>query len=350
VIRIKFISKAPASKPPIRFLNMFPNQDPRWGNCVFDFDPYSRYYDWLVVYDDLPSVSGERFTLWEEELACPQKQTLLITSEPSSVKVYGSGFAGQFGHVLTSQEPWALKHPGRINSQPGLVWFYGPHGPGASYDHLVNHFPGKKTKNLSTVCSTKQQRHTLHNQRLLFTRRLQADFAEMDVFGHGFNFVADKAEALDPYRYHIAVENHCAEHHWTEKLGDCYLGLCLPLYFGCPNVGDYFPEESFVPIDIFNYGSSMERIAKVIRDREYELRIPAIREARRLYLEKYFTFAAVAGHVQRLTLETRKPMLDSPVVIRSRHAWRRRRVVNGVSFALEKMTVSIRNRITSQSS
>ncbi|MEZ6050382.1 MAG: hypothetical protein R3C02_03185 [Planctomycetaceae bacterium] len=45
---------------------------------------------------------------------------------------------------------------------------------------------------------------------------------------------------VSDYRYHVAVENHIAEHHWTEKLADAFLGATLPFYFGCPNASDYF--------------------------------------------------------------------------------------------------------------
>ena len=71
----------------------------------FIFGPDARNYDWLVVYDDLPRFIG----MTEEPLACPPENTLLITSEPSGVKVYGRSFVRQFGHVLTSQEPIALR-------------------------------------------------------------------------------------------------------------------------------------------------------------------------------------------------------------------------------------------------
>lgn len=343
MIRIKFLSKAPAASPPVRFQNMFPSGVTIWGNCEFIFDPYERNYDWLVVYDDLPSKSGERFTLWEEELACARERSLLITSEPASVKAYGSGFVRQFGHVLTSQEPWALRHPKRIYKQPGLVWFYGEHGPGASFDFLNSHCPDQKSRDLSTVCSTKNQKGTLHNKRLEFTRKLKQHFPEMDVFGHGFNFVSDKAVALDAYRYHLVIENHYAPHHWTEKLADAFLGLCLPFYFGCPNLGEYFPEESYLVIDLFDYDASIALIEKAVLDCEYEKRLPAIKEARRLYLDRYFTFANISQHIERLDPHITATSGED-IIIRSRHAWRRKSWFNSLCFGLEKGYVMARSR------
>jgi hypothetical protein len=170
-----------------------------WGGCEFIFDYGSRDYDWLVVYDDLPQVAGERFTLWQESLACPRSQTLLITSEPSTIKSYGTRFLAQFGHVLTSQEPWMIRHPGAIFSQPALLWFYGRTDERGSYETMVERPPVTKTWEISTVCSSKQQTHTLHQARYEFTQKLRLQIPELEVFGHGVRPITDKAEALDDY-------------------------------------------------------------------------------------------------------------------------------------------------------
>ena len=342
-IRVKFMTKAPASDKREYFLQMFPGEKPEWGRCQFIFDQLERDYDWMVVYDDMPSVSGERFTLWEEALACPREHTMLITSEPSTIKTYGHHFHRQFGHVLTSQEPWAIRHPGAIYAQTGMVWFYGKLGRAASYDYLLEHCPTEKTHEVSTVCSSKRQKHTLHNKRYAFSKWLQERLPQMEHYGHGVRYIDDKSDALDYFKYHLTIENHYCAHHWTEKLADCYLGLCLPLYYGCPNLADYFPEESFVPIDLFNYEESLEIIQRVIRDKEYEKRLPAIKEARRLYLEKYCTFANLSGLIERLHQPAR--VTQAGVNILSRHALRRSSLLQACSFGVEKFSAQVRHKL-----
>jgi hypothetical protein len=80
---------------------------------------------------------------------------MLITTEPSSIKIYGRAFLQQFGHVLTSQEPWAVgHHPGAIYYQPGLVWFYAFSKPRGTYDAIREYVPLDKTGEVSAVCST----------------------------------------------------------------------------------------------------------------------------------------------------------------------------------------------------
>jgi len=291
-IRVKFVW----THDPRQWTRQFPHDTPVWGNCEYLFDPEARRYDWLVVYNDLPPAHPE------EILSCPRRQTLLVTTEPSSIKSYGHAFTAQFGLVLTSQAEWALPHPHRIFSQPGLQWFYGlGRERFRSYDRMAAAPPLDKHKTISTVCSDKRQRHTLHDKRYRFTQALKARLPDLDIYGHGVRAMDDKAEALDDYRYHVAIENYRGIHHWTEKLADVFLGAALPFYSGCPNAGDYFPEASFIPIDIDDVGGTHEVIERAIRDREYEKRLPSILEARRRVLEQYNLFAVLTREIESRT-------------------------------------------------
>lgn len=270
-----------------------PCGEPVWGNCEFIFDHEEQEYDWFVIYNDFPH------TYMEEKLSCPQNQTLLVTTEPHSIKSYGNDFTKQFGSVLTSQPEWALPHVDRIYSQPALRWFYGwGKQQVRTYDQIASSSHCGKNRTISTVCSSKRQRHTLHNKRYQFTQGLKKQLPELDIYGHGVRLMDDKAESLDDYRYHVAIENYHGKHHWTEKLADAFLGLTLPFYFGCPNAADYFPEESFIPIDIFDPDGAYEIIQRAIRDNEYEKRLPHILEARRLVLEQYNIFAVLSRAIE----------------------------------------------------
>lgn len=339
-IRVKFLARGSGGRRAELWSRQFPGREPLWENCRFLFDADERNYDWLVVYDDLPPLAGERFSRRKETLACPAGHTLLVTGEPSSIKLYGRDFLAQFARVLTSQEPWAIPHPNAIFSQPGLRWYYGVGKTHVrTYDEMREHPPEAKTRVLSTVCSSKQQRHTLHHTRYNFVQQLKARLPGLDIFGHGVRFMDDKAEALDPYRYHIAIENHVCRHHWTEKLADSFLGLTLPFYHGCPNASDYFPPESYIPIDIHDVEGSATIIRRAIENGEYEKRLPHIREARRRVLERYNLFAVLSEIIAADTASPpqphRRPRADACVV--SRHRLRRENPLTAVRFAWERL-------------
>lgn len=335
-IRVKMVFRGGNETTPEYMRRRFPCGEPTWGPCRFIFERDARDYDWLVVYDDLPPLAGERFSTGVEPLACPRAHTLLITTEPAPIKLYGDGFLAQFGHVLTSQEPWVIRHPGAIFSQPALQWFYGRNGPRDDYDLMVATLPGPKTADVSTVCSAKRQTHTLHHARYEFVQKLRVLLPEMDVFGNGVRPIADKAEALDPYRYHIAIENHVCRHHWTEKLSDAFLGLCLPFYHGCPNAADYFPPESFIPIDLHDPADTARLVRAAMRDGEYERRLPAVREARRLVLERYGLFATVSDIVARRHGPA-SPDDEAGAKIFSRRSWRKQHPARLAAHLLENI-------------
>jgi hypothetical protein len=300
-IRIKFIGRVASEEVPGVWLRQLPGGNPLYRNCHFIFDLEATDYDWLVVYDDLPPNSGERFSTRRIDLACPRAHTMLLTMEPHTIKLYGSAYLSQFGAVISSQPPSVIRHPGHIFSQAGLRWYYGlgrKHLLG--FDAMKENPPLDKQRDISTVCSDKRQKHTLHNLRYEFTQELKQLLPDLDIFGHGVRDMDDKAEALDLYRYHVAIENYQGEHHWTEKLSDCFLACALPFYFGAQNSGDYFPADSFIQIDIRDAKGAAHIIRAAIANGEWEKRLPAILEVRRRVMEDYGLFALVAREVTRL--------------------------------------------------
>ena len=297
IVKFTGMGVGPSPNDKLRFSRQLPGDNSIWGKCRFLFDANAQEYDWLVVYHDLPGGSKSQSV---ERLQCPREKTILITSEPSSITVYGSHYLRQFGFVITSQEPWAIKHPNAIFTQPGLKWFYGAPKDGGTmltYDNLQQIPPITKTKTISTVCSSRQGRLTMHYKRYHFTDQLKARIPELNIYGHGVNPMNDKAEALDPYQYHITVENHVFQHHLTEKLPDAFLGFTLPFYHGCPNASDYFPSESFIPINIYDLEKTSEIIRSTLANNEYHDRLPYIIEARRRVLQEHNLFVVLEREI-----------------------------------------------------
>lgn len=317
-IRVKFLTAGPAAL----WLHQMPDNRPLWGKCRFIFDQDATDYDWLVVYDDVPVKQGLTKNTTFEEHPGGREKSLLVTTEPCSIKYYGQPFVEQFGCVLTSQDANALRHRERIFSQPALQWFYGVGtGRWLPFNSMLDAPPEHKTQDLSMVYSPKAMRFTLHKARKDFMLALIRQFPEMAVFGRGALPLDDKAEALDGFRYHIAIENHVGLHHWTEKLADAFLGLALPFYDGCPNAEAYFPAESFIRIDKRDPEQAVAIIRNAIANKEYEKRLPAIREARRRVLFEYNLFAVLAHEIE--ARNTRLSAHAKPGRILSRHALRR---------------------------
>ncbi|ORJ59040.1 glycosyltransferase family 10 domain-containing protein [Geothermobacter hydrogeniphilus] len=322
-IRVKLVTRWGKAKG-FPWTTQCPGRTPRWDRCEFTSDPFARDYDWLVAVDDIPRIMpGNR-----EELACPRDNTILVTSEPSSVTRYGKSFAAQFGHLLTNQEEGALPHPRAIRSQTGNIWFYGK-----SYDEIKATAAIPKSELISTVCSSKRQPHTMHARRYDFTWKLKKALPELEIFGHGVRFVEKKHQALDPYQFHLVVENQIGPHLWTEKLADAFLAETVPIYCGCPNVFDYFPKDSLIPIDINDFEGSLATIRSILsREGEYERRREAVLEAKRLVMDEY----NLPAMLNRIILDHESTGSRPGGVIYNRRLMRMRHPADFLSFAAWK--------------
>ena len=93
-------------------------------------------------------------------------------------------------------------------------------------------------------------------------------------------------EALIPYRYYLAIENGESPFYFSERIRDPILCWTVPLYWGCPNIARFFPEESYINIDP-NDPNLKDILIKILKEDDYESRIPALAEARDLILNKY---------------------------------------------------------------
>ena len=309
------------------------------GDVGFVLDRDAREYDWLVVYSGFNPVGG-RFAPQSELLACHPANTLLITHEPACIRRYGARFVSQFHWVISCQGADFLKHPRLIPGHPASPWFYRK-----TYAELLRGKPPEKTALISTFCSDKVMRHTLHYDRLAFTKRLAKDISALEVYGHGYSdnsAIPHKWEGGDPYKYHLTIENHIGKNHWTEKLADAFLGYSLPIYCGCPNIFDFFPEGSLIPIDIMDYEGSLETVRRTLAGGEYEKRLDLICEARRRVIDEHNLFAVIARFVKEH--HQTEPPPGSGGVIWNHSGTVRLNPVEGILHAIRKASQKRRFR------
>lgn len=278
---------------------------------VFVHDSACRDYDWLVVYDEFEH---------PETLACPQERTILCTWEPTSIKSYSRAYTRQFGHLLTNRPPAAERHP-HYHLGRGYFYWFNDRTPAECASAVI----ARKTKTISAVCSSKQMRHTKHYARFRLVGALEKAIPGFDWYGHGVRGFGKKFEVLDPYRYHVAVENHIGPHHWTEKLADALLSECLPFYAGDPAIAEALPADCVIPIPIDDPEAAVRIVREAIADDEYSKRRPAILEAKRLILEKYNFWAQVVSVIESVgEWPAAGSRLVRPVVVLPRKVLRRR--------------------------
>lgn len=260
---------------------------------VFVYDPSCDDYDWLVVYDEMPTESVGTIRRGREDLKCPRERTILATVEPVSIKSYSRSYTRQFGHLLTNRPYAAEKHPCYHLGRGYYWWFIG-----REYREYGELALPPKSRQVSVISSSKRMRHTKHAARYDLAASLAEAIPGMEWFGHGVRPFGKKHEVLEPYRYHVTIENHIGAHHWSEKLADAFLAECLPFYAGDPLAGEIFPEESFIPIPIDDPAASERIIREAIAAGEYEKRREAVLKAKELILTRYNFWAQVIDVIE----------------------------------------------------
>lgn len=144
-----------------------------------------------------------------------------------------------------------------------------------------------------------------HRARLAFVERARQELP-LDLFGRGFREIGDKWSGLAPYRFSLAYENTRAPGYFTEKLMDCLVCLTVPLYVGATDIHDYFPADSVVVIDPDD-PDVFEKIRSLLTECEYERRLPALRAAKHLVLNRYNMFVHLADAIMNDRDPAEKP-------------------------------------------
>lgn len=266
-------------------LRQTPNHKGMWGDICFTEEPLDET-DYTVVLNYSPV---------DIVIKCPPQNIWALMQEPYLPEIFEWIDKGheQFAIVFTPTDK--INNCKYIPSQTCLPWY--DYDKNSSHDNLFRLDIPQKNKNISLITSTKNF-FPGHLKRLEFLRYLQEQKPfEIDLFGRGINPIENKWDALATYKYSIAIENTKSSHYWTEKLADCFLAYTLPIYYGAEKLEEYFPKESFVRIDIEDIEGSIKTIKQVLSDDIWEERLPAIKEARDLVLNKYQLFPFIADRI-----------------------------------------------------
>lgn len=184
--------------------------------------------EYVIVLDDLPANFQRRPG---QKLVYIQREPPVIRSLPDLSQYYAACTLDTVGYHAST--PWIKK----------------------SFHSLLHMDWPVKTKTLVAVCSGKTFTPD-HRWRLELLKALCQTDIDIDVYGRGLrpeDFHGhyrgstsdnDKSELLKPYRFCLAMENSSEPGYFTEKLVDPLLMFCVPIYSGCPNVSDFFPERS----------------------------------------------------------------------------------------------------------
>jgi len=189
-----------------------------------------------------------------------------------------------------------------------------------NYDTLIAAKYYEKTKKISMIASNKTF-SDMHIIRLEFGIALKRHFKDkLDLFGSGHAPFNSKSDVIMPYEYHIVLENQHTPSVITEKLYDSYLGLSVPIYFGAPNVCDYFAKDSLELINPYNLKESVRKIEQILDEDNYDIKyLPHLITAKDKVLDKYCTFKRIVEICKEDFAENRVSNVETQIIHARQH-------------------------------
>jgi len=155
-----------------------------------------------------------------------------------------------------------------------------------------------------------------HRLRLRLAERLHRRQPDAAIFGRDIPwgpFLPDRRDGVAPFLFSVVVENCRKPNYFSEKLVDCFITRTVPLYWGCPNIGEFFDRRGLLTFDTEE--GFWKLVEKVMSEplALYESCREGLEENCRRSLELYnvpFSWGSVA---QALVAELTEPWVERPV-------------------------------------
>jgi hypothetical protein len=111
----------------------------------------------------------------------------------------------------------------------------------------------------------------------------------IDVFNGG-NSSPKRHDALVDYRFNLSIENEHQDNWISEKFYDCILTDTIPIYFGCKNIKNIYPEDGYILIEDINDVNQINELLVYIEknaDSIYEQKIKGLKKIKEKYFKEY---------------------------------------------------------------
>ena len=116
-----------------------------------------------------------------------------------------------------------------------------------------------------------------HVLRHALAEKVRREGHDVAVIGRGYAAFADKADGLAPYRYSVVIENTRERNYFTEKLVDAILCQTVPIYWGCPNIGDFMDTSGMI---LCESETDIHAALDLMSPDDYRARLPNLIAAR----------------------------------------------------------------------
>ena len=231
------------------------------------------------------------FTLWIDICHVPQLGfNIFYACEPTDIAPYIKPWIlnnyKYFNIVLSHDKEILQKCPNAIKFHWTNLWI-------KEHEYISNE---NKQLNVSFICGgnhmcqghlirrecwLKQEEITLP-KKFFYSTRINGELKKFDG-----NLPCSKDSKLELFKdtmFHIVMENSRINDYFSEKILDCFATWTVPIYFGCPNINEYFDIRGIIVVN------SVDEIISTVNnltENDYTSKFEYMKYNREITIDKY---------------------------------------------------------------
>lgn len=99
--------------------------------------------------------------------------------------------------------------------------------------------------------------------------------------------IENKIKLFTDSMFHLSIENSQQENYFTEKIIDCFMSYTIPIYWGCPNIGNFFELNGMI---IVNSIEEMIYELNNIKENDYYDKLESVKKNYQICVDKKYAF------------------------------------------------------------
>ena len=99
---------------------------------------------------------------------------------------------------------------------------------------------------------------------------------------------SNKIALFKNFQFSLVIENSRQNNYFTEKLCDCLYTKTIPIYYGCPNIHEYFDTTGWIIINSESVDELKEKMA-ILNDTHFSKHLDTV-EKNYIEVQKYLSF------------------------------------------------------------
>jgi len=220
------------------------NKSPLSGH---KFNP--KQVEWIIKQNNFDGITifTDKHIVKNTAATVKSKIKIALLLEPKIV------YAQMYSAILKHEKlyNYILTHDAKLITS-GKKYIFTP--ANGTWIPMDRHQIYPKTKLVSSVVSKKNMfpGHKIRHEMCNIIKSI-------DYYGSKFSWIPTKDIGMKDYMFSVAIENSSVPNYFTEKILDCFLCGCVPVYWGCTNI-----EKFFNPRGIIKFQNAAELKTKIL--------------------------------------------------------------------------------------